>query len=229
MKNEYSKTIDLCIQSLKERLGNKLEMIYVIGSSATKDVIINWSDIDLIIVIEKYNIEDIKFIKKIVNSYKIKIGTTIYSKKEFERKNIDAKTYYYLYLYENGILDIRYLNKNLKIPKITFEECSQVTKMILFNDLHNLKRMLIYKKLKKDQIKTLYKKIYVVMKSVLIINGEFPKNYKETFNMFSSKFDYEYFDYLKFIDDFINDNISEETIKIYAYNLIVYVSNMIFN
>lgn len=100
---------------------------------------------------------------------------------------------------------------------------------MLFNDLHNLKRLLTYEMLSKQQLKTMYKKLYVIMKSILIINGKTPKNYKETFEMFSKEFNYEYFDYLKFIENFRNDNISIDYMKRYSYNLIVYVTDMKLN
>lgn len=229
MKNSYSKIIQSYIEKIKEKLKDNLEMIYIIGSSATKDVVVNWSDVDTIIVLKEYNYYDIETIKEVSNSYEIKIGNTLYSKKEFENKIIDPKTYYYLYLYNNNILDISYLKKDLAMPEITFEECISTTKIILFNDLHNLKRTLTYENLSKQQIKTMYKKLYVIMKSILIINGKLPKNYKETFEMFSKEFNYEYFDYLKFIEDFRNDNISVDYMKKYCYNLIVYVTNMNLN
>ncbi len=229
MKNSFSNIIEIYVEVLKERLKDNLEMIYIIGSSATNDVIVNWSDVDAIIVLKEYKFDDINVIKNISNSYDIKIGNTLYSKKEFENKIIDSKTFYYLYLYNNNILDICYLSKNLVIPEISFEECVLTTKVILFNDLHNLKRLLTYERLSKQQIKTMFKKLYVIIKSVLIINGKLPKNYKETFEMFSKEFDYEYFDYLKFIEDFRNDDISLEYMKKYSYDLIVYISNMNLN
>lgn len=166
MKNSYSKIIQSYIEKIKEKLKDNLEMIYIIGSSATKDVVVNWSDVDTIIVLKEYNYYDIETIKEVSNSYEIKIGNTLYSKKEFENKIIDPKTYYYLYLYNNNILDISYLKKDLAMPEITFEECISTTKIILFNDLHNLKRTLTYENLSKQQIKTMYKKLYVIMKSI---------------------------------------------------------------
>ena len=93
------------------------------------------------------------------------------------------------------------------------------------NDLHNCKRLLLYKTLNASQIKILFKKIYVIMKSILIINDYRPKNYKETFELFSQVFDFEYFDYLKFIDDFNNGNVDVKKIKKYALELIIYVTN----
>ena len=226
MKNSYSNIINSYVEKIKEQLNHNLEMIYIIGSSATKDIVVNWSDIDTIIVLKEYNYDDIKKIEKISNGYEIKIGNTLYSKKEFENKHLDSKTYYYLYLYNNNVLDIIYLNKDLVIPKITFEECVLATKIILFNDLHNLKRLLTYESLNNQQLKIMYKKLYVIMKSILIINKKFPKNYKETFKMFSEEFNYEYFDYLKFIEDFKNDNVSVDYMKKYSYDFIVFITNM---
>ncbi len=229
MKNKYSNIIESYIGLIKKELKDNLEMIYIIGSSATNDVVINWSDIDAIIVLKEYNYKDIEIIKKISNSFEIKIGNTLYSKKEFENKLIDSKTYYYIYLYNNNILDISYLNPELVIPKISFEECREVTKIILFNDLHNLKRLLTYKQLSKEQLKSMFKKIYVVMKSILILNGKKPKNYMETFRLFSEEFEYKYFDYLKFINDYRENNTSIEYMKEYSYNLIMFVSNLDLN
>lgn len=65
------------------------------------------------------------------------------------------------------------------------------------------------------------------MKSILILHNYRPKNYKETFNMFSTNFNYEYFDYLKFIEDFKMNQVDEEKLKNYAFKLIVYVVNNI--
>ena len=45
--------------------------------------------------------------------------------------------------------------------------------------------------------------------------------------MFSTNFNYEYFDYLKFIEDFKMNQVDEEKLKNYAFKLIVYVVNNI--
>ena len=44
--------------------------------------------------------------------------------------------------------------------------------------------------------------------------------------MFSEEFNYEYFDYLKFIEDFKNDNVSVDYMKKYSYDFIVFITNM---
>ena len=225
MNNNYTDIINDYIERLKRALYNNLELIYIIGSSATKDVIVGWSDIDCIIVISNYNFNDIETIKKISNSYDIKIGNTIYSKNEFEKGLLDQKTIYYLLLNHEKILNIDYSNSDLKIPSVNYNNCKNVTKSVLFNDLHNCKRLLTYMKLDSGQVKSLFKKIYVIMKSILILHNYRPKNYKETFNMFSTNFNYEYFDYLKFIEDFKMNKVDEKKLKNYAFKLIVYVTD----
>ena len=78
MKNSFSNIIEIYVEVLKERLKDNLEMIYIIGSSATNDVIVNWSDVDAIIVLKEYKFDDINVIKNISNSYDIKIGNTLF-------------------------------------------------------------------------------------------------------------------------------------------------------
>ena len=57
----------------------------------------------------------------------IKIGTTIYSQKEFENNMIDGKTMYSLLnLYSNN-LHLNYYNTKLKIPEITLNMMKQKT------------------------------------------------------------------------------------------------------
>ena len=226
-RNYYSKTITKFIKEIKKYLKDNLKMIYIIGSSATDDVIQNWSDIDCILVISTYSEETIEIIRNISNSYKIKIGITIYSKFEFEKGLIDAKTYYYLLLYKENILSIDYKSDDLLVPKISIVNCINVTNNILLNDLHNCKRFLIYKNLNYIQIKQLFKKIYVIMKSMLIINGYRPKNYKETFGMFNKVYNYQYFDYKEFIKNYQIGNINEEDLRKYAFELIKFVSGVL--
>lgn len=225
--NKYKETIELYIESIKQHLKNNLELIYIIGSGATKDIIVNWSDIDCIIVLNKYNEKDIEIIKKISNSFNIKIGNTIYSKKEFETGLIDPKTYYYLLLYKEEILKIQYRSKDLLIPNVNYKTCSDITKIILTIDLHNCKRLLTYEKLDDGQAKNLFKKIYVIMKSILIINNYKPKNYNETFKLFHEVFKFEYFDYSKFIRNFKSGTVDGTGLKNYALKLIMYVTDEI--
>ncbi len=221
--NDYSEVINDYIDKLKNSLKEQLEMIFIIGSSASDIVINNWSDIDCILVLKELNKKNLKVVTKLSNSYKIKIGNTLYSKKEFEDGLVDGKTYYYLLLNQKGIVNIQYESENLTLPLVNLETLKNVTKIILLNDIHDCKRHLIYKQLNDSQIKRLFKKIYVIMKSILIINEEFPKNYYETFNLFYKRYNFEYFNYLEFINDFQKNNVNILYLKNYALNLIKFI------
>lgn len=221
--NAYSEIINDYIDKLKNSLKEQLEMIFIIGSSASDIVINNWSDIDCILVLKELNKNSLKVITKLSNNYKIKIGNTLYSKKEFEDGLVDGKTLYYLLLNQKDLVNIQYKLENLTIPFVNLEILKNVTKTILLNDIHDCKRHLIYKELNDSQIKRLFKKIYVIMKSILIINDEFPKNYNETFNLFSKKYNFEYFDYVEFINAFQKNNVDISYLKNYALNLINFI------
>ena len=221
--NAFSEVINDYISKLKSNLKDQLEMIFIIGSSASDKVIDNWSDIDCILVLKELNKRNLKVITELSNGYKIKIGNTLYSKKEFEDGLVDGKTYYYLFLNQKSIVGIQYEAENLTHPFVNSEILKNITKTILLNDIHDCKRHLIYKELNNDQIKKLFKKIYVIMKSILIINDEFPKNYDETFDLFYKKYNYEYFNYLKFINDYQKNNVDISYLKNYALNLINFI------
>jgi hypothetical protein len=66
-------------------------------------VIENYSDIDLILVIEPNNFNTRKIINEIISKCNcgIKVGTTIYTKKEFESLQVDFKTLYCIYKINN--------------------------------------------------------------------------------------------------------------------------------
>lgn len=221
--NAYSEVINDYIDKIKNSLKEQLEMIFIIGSSASDIVISNWSDIDCVIVLKELNKNSLKVITKLSNDYKIKIGNTLYSKKEFEDGLVDGKTLYYLLLNQKDLVNIQYKSENLTLPFVNLEILKNVTKIILLNDIHDCKRHLIYKELNDNQIKRLFKKIYVIMKSILIINNEFPKNYNETFNLFSKKYNFEYFDYMEFIKAFQKNNVDISYLKNYALNLINFI------
>jgi hypothetical protein len=91
MNNEYSSVISNYVKRMKSELNNELYLLLVIGSSCSSKVIIGWSDIDVILVVRNYNFKIVDKIKNISKDFPVKIGTTIYSEKEFISKKIDPK------------------------------------------------------------------------------------------------------------------------------------------
>lgn len=73
--NKYSIYINKYVNEMKKSLKNNLKLLLIIGSSSSNEVIENWSDIDAIVVLDEYNFKIIEIIKKISNSYPVKIET----------------------------------------------------------------------------------------------------------------------------------------------------------
>lgn len=224
MKNKYSKIIYNYVTKMKENLANELEMLLVIGSSCSNKVIENWSDIDIILVISDYNFEIIEKIKEISNSFEVKIGTTIYTKKEFINKHIDPKTYYHLYLLNKNEIELQYKKEDLNIPIITFDEIKTTHTPYLYWRIHMFKRLFLYDSLDKEKVKSMYKITYLIMKALLILNNYLPKNYEEVFKLYSENYDFEYFDYEKFILNYMNNDLDYLKIIDYAKKFLISIT-----
>ena len=205
INNNYSSIIYDYVDQATLTLKDSLDMILVIGSSCSDKVIKNWSDIDVVLVLETINSEIIDKVKNISNSYDIKIGTTVYSRYEFNLKKIDPKTYYHLFLAQNNMIEIQYIKDNFNPPIISWEELKSVFDLYLNERAHVFKRYFLYDGLTKQQIREFYKSMYILMKTKLVIDGYFPKNYEEVFRLFAEKYNFDLFDYQKFIDNYKND------------------------
>lgn len=218
--DSYKDNIMKFYKEIKNILQDNLMLFMVTGSAGIGKIHEGWSDIDILIVTKSYIIDDIRKIQEVIRKLSdIKIGTTIYSQKEFENNMIDGKTMYSLLnLYRNN-LHLNYYNTKLKIPEITLNMMKQKHLALLPDYVHKLKRLVYINKYdKKTIIKTmnLIMKIYVVQKNVI------PKEYEDVFNKFSylynfkkyditkelnlNEFSTEFEDYLKKIIEFISNN-----------------------
>ena len=195
-------------------------MLYMVtGSVGIGKIHEGWSDIDILIVTKSYIIDDIRKIQEVISKLSnIKIGTTIYSQKEFENNMIDGKTMYSLLnLYSNN-LHLNYYNTKLKIPEITLNMMKQKHLALLPDYVHKLKRLVYINKYdKKTIIKTmnLIMKIYVVQRNVI------PKEYEDVFNKFSYLYNFKKIDISKELN--LND-ISKE-FEDYLKKFIEFISN----
>lgn len=64
---------------------------------------------------------------------------------------------------------------------------------------------------------------YLIMKAILIIDGATPKNYREVFKTFSKKYDFQYYDFEKFIYDYMNENEQYKNIIDYDKIFLIHV------
>lgn len=221
--NSYQSIINKYVEKIKEELQDELELLLVIGSSSSPKVISEWSDIDVILVINNYTFELLEKIKQISNSYDVKIGTTVYTKKEFNNLNVDPKTYYHLYLLQNDMIKLQYKKDDIKLSTISYEDIKNTHLPYLLWRIHIYKRHFLYDSLTKDQIKSIYKMTYLIMKAILILDKELPRNYDEVFKLFSKKYNFEYFDYEKFIKNYMEDNKEYKDIVEYAKKFLLFV------
>ena len=213
--NNYQKTIDKYVSKIKKELASELELLLVIGSSSSPKVIVGWSDIDVILVINHFNFSILEKIKQISNSYDVKVGTTVYSKKEFEQLFIDPKTYYHLYLLQKNKINIQYRKDDITLPNTHLP--------YLLWRIHIFKRQFLFDSLTKEQIKGIYKMTYLIMKAILILDKELPRNYDEVFTLFSNKYKFEYFDYEKFIKNYMEDKEEYKDIIEYAKKFLLFI------
>lgn len=217
--DSYKENIMIFYKEIKNILKDKLMLFMVTGSVGIGKIHNGWSDIDILIVTKSYIIDDIKKIQEVIRKLSdIKIGTTIYSQKEFESNMIDGKTMYSLLnLYRNN-LHLNYYNTDLKIPAVTLDMMKQKHLALLPDYVHKLKRLVYINKYdKKTIIKTmnLIMKIYVVQKNII------PKEYEDVFSKFSYLYNFKKFDISKELN--LND-ISKE-FEDYLKKFIEFISN----
>lgn len=218
---EFYKTI-LCefINEIKMKMKN-LNLILIHGSAGRECMHENWSDLDIIICLERYTFDQIKEISKIIDKYKekVKIGSTIYSKLELESLNVDAKTLYALYqMQREEILPI--VCEKVEIPIITHEDLVNKNLNVLPEAIHKLKRLL-YNENNLDK-QTIIKTLNLIMKVILISNNIFCKSYEEVFFNFSRLYNLECID----IKQYLNKNEIENNCLVdYAKKIIEIVIN----
>ncbi len=210
IKDFYKKTLE----SLKEKI-----LLFIIGGSCGREAVYRgWSDIDILIVLKEYKYNYVKELQKFILAYPIKVGTTIYSQKEFEAGRIDGKTMYSMYLLENNILKANYYNENLKLPIVTIKMLQDNDSRMILEAEHKLKRLLHDINLDK---KSIIKTLTLIMKVNLIKKDIIPTKYEDIFYDFAEQFNIQHYDISK---DLNKDEIKEELI-LYAIKVIELISN----
>ena len=199
-------------------LNTNLKLFILHGSCSNETVIEKFSDIDLIMVIEPNDKNTRKIINEIISQNNgIKIGTTIYNKKELENLFVDFKTLLALYrinIHENFPIFV----SDIIIPTINKNLIIQNCKKLIPGEIHELRRILY------DNETNLYDKIFKelahIMKHFLILEEIYSKSYFEAYKYFSEIYKIKEFDvnkyfkneqYKKEIEDYANyvlDNLN---------------------
>lgn len=103
-------------------LGDNLKLFSFVGSSSTKSFITNWSDIDILLVVNSYDDEQLFKVFELNSEFSIKIGISIFSIEEINNDRVDNKNLINLYLIKTGELVPQYISSNLDFDKFSIGE-----------------------------------------------------------------------------------------------------------
>lgn len=203
----YQDMIRYFKNELLESFDDRIKLLLLTGSCARNSVHDGYSDIDTIIVIEENNAEVREKLDNIVKKSKIKIGTTVYSEKEFDEELIDAKTKYAIYKMSIGDFKPLICSRDINIPKYSFEDLAFAYREYLPIKLHFLKRNLYLKN--SDNYDTIFKNLSHIMRNILIQNGIDAISYNDVYTKFAEIYDLDLFDTESFIEGNNKDTIFE--------------------
>lgn len=213
---DYQETLTKFYNDVNNQLGDELKFFLVTGSCARKCVIPNWSDIDIILVVNDNNKEIRYKLSQIINKYNIKIGTTIYSEREFRNKKIDLKTAYALHEMQKEELQPTICDSSLEIPIVTKSDLKEMCGYAIPSALHSLRRLLYTKNDISNSTKNLvFKELSHLMRDYLLQENINATNYQDVFNKFARKFGLKSFN----VQAFILGDKSEDIIE-YCNNII---------
>lgn len=176
---EYKQVLIEVLKVSKEELKDNLLSITLGGSGGKNNIIPQWSDLDIYIVIKKYDINQIKNIQKRLEKSSIHVGLTIYSLYEIKNDLIDFKTKIMLYEKDNyHVNPTLYGDEHFK--KVNYETVYQNDLLNYPHILQMFKRMYIdvlngNKKIDKNYVK----KMLVLIKCILSSYNVFAYGYDE--------------------------------------------------
>lgn len=183
--SEYKeKLISICEQAYSI-FDLNLQSITLGGSGGKNNIIVNWSDLDIYIVLYNYNQEMIKKFYLIDSISDIHIGTTFYTINEIQNDMIDGKTIIMIYeKYAYNVNPTLYGN-NIFIEK-SFNDVILNDRKNLSNILQQVRRICLDIKIGKTQLsKSNIKKLLVLLKCILSQSNIFAYGYINVFDLFN--------------------------------------------
>ena len=178
---KYSEVEEKFYNDLKGFVGEDLLFYCVTGSLGRKDIISDWSDIDIILVFQKLNQFTLDHLSKAIklNKTDIKIGTTFYSIKEWNvYKFQDPKTFDAMHYVFSGIYKPRMCNAKVLLNQLPIETLNTINRISLSTELCILKRAL----LDKQEEKIIYKRISTMLRIFLLDKGVVAGGYQDVWD-----------------------------------------------
>ena len=200
-------------------------MTIILGGSAGKNnVILGWSDLDLYIIVEKYDFNLIEEMYNNLKHSKLHIGITIYSLEEVIKEKIDSKTKVMLYEKKYYLFNPTIYGKNIfENIKINYIDIKNNDYLMLPNILHEFKRMYILAILNDKLEKRKYiKKLYSLIKIFLNTKGCFVYGYVNSFKRIISLIEKESTINIDFdIMEVINNPLELERKRILTFSKVI--------
>lgn len=173
------------LNTTKEEMVDELMAVLIGGSISRKQYISGWSDIDILILVNRYEQgifeKLIKYIEE--NNKNVKVGITIFSNYEINNLLVDAKSLYTLYAYNSGRIQSLIYGEISEKCKITFEMLKTKNKAVIPESVHKLKRVLCSEMIRKQQ-KSTFKLVTLIVKVYLINHyNSFPTSYKSSMEL----------------------------------------------
>lgn len=180
---DYLKAEEQFRTRLIERLNNRIVLYCVTGSLNHNTIIPGWSDIDVLLLIDEYDGSFFESLNECLNKNDsgIKIGTTFYSIKEYERTDIffDPKSQFSLELIKRSIYKPHIIDKKI-IDGLEYNK-----NVIEWFDSVNLTRLLFDLKrgitsFPDTNERSIYKCVITILKILVYREGVMSLSYEDT-------------------------------------------------
>lgn len=180
--DDYIKSEAAFYERLVSVIGPQILLYCVTGSLARKDIILGWSDIDVLIVIKDYTPTLMRQVGDVLSAAgnQIKIGVSIFSLEEFNHRYFkDSKTYISLSLIKQGYYEPRIIGSSiaLQIQSDDMRKNMNIYDFARFG--HDIKRELLRTQYEYDE-KKVYKLTILLLKIALWEKGISASGYAET-------------------------------------------------
>lgn len=147
--------------------GDDILLFSIVGSCAFEACISNWSDLDILIIVDHLDDEIMDFITFVSKEYNIHVGISIFTARQLDLKELDLKTRFYIYYIQQGKIIPSIFSEKLYLPMIDIELLKRDQKVKRNELLFALRR-----KLYDDKVsdKELFKLIVDILKIELSLN-----------------------------------------------------------
>lgn len=180
---DYLKTEAQFRETLTDYLRDRIVLYCITGSVNHKTIIPGWSDIDILLLIDKYDNYFFDSLNACLGKNKsgIKIGATFYSVKEYGRTDVffDPKSQFSLELIKQGVYKPIIVNKQI------LERLEHNKNVIEWFDSVNLTRLLFDLKrgitdFSSANERSLYKCVITILKILVYREGIMSLSYRDT-------------------------------------------------